>query len=171
MNNPQSSKLHSFLNDPDEFALTFELIPGRGGRSCETSRVLTLAEKIAADGRIRAVSITENAGGHPALSPGALGREGCRHRYCDCPQKFRLRGRAGLEIIDSVKTRVSVVIPTRNTRDMTLAAVKSLQVVIDQCLFRPGAQPPDRVDMHAHEGFLMSKESARRLHASLLRAR
>lgn len=70
-----ASGLYRSLSDPDEFTLTFELVPGRGGRTSEINRIMALAAEIAADGRFQAVSITENAGGHPALSPEALGRE------------------------------------------------------------------------------------------------
>jgi len=63
------------LYDPATFTLTLELVPSRGGRSQEHDRALSLAREIAADGRIKAVSITENAGGHAALSPEVLGVE------------------------------------------------------------------------------------------------
>jgi len=70
-----NSRLRSSLKDPAEFTLTFELVPGRGGRTQEISRIVNLAKDIAADGRFQALSITENAGGHPALSPETLGTE------------------------------------------------------------------------------------------------
>ena len=70
-----NSKLHHSLKDPDEFTLTFELVPGRGGRTQEINRIVNLAKDIAADGRFQALSITENAGGQPALSPETLGTE------------------------------------------------------------------------------------------------
>jgi methylenetetrahydrofolate reductase (NADPH) len=70
-----NSKLLLSLKDRDEFTLTFELVPGPGGRSRQHSRIVNLAKEIAADGRFQALSITENAGGHPALTPEALGRE------------------------------------------------------------------------------------------------
>ncbi len=63
------------LFNPDEFTLTFELVPNRGGSGKGQNRILDLARKAAVDGRIKAVSITENAGGHPALSPEVLGLE------------------------------------------------------------------------------------------------
>jgi len=63
------------LFDPGQFTLTFELVPSRGGHSKGQSRLLALARQAAADGRLQAVSITENAGGHPALSPEVLGQE------------------------------------------------------------------------------------------------
>ncbi len=70
-----SSALLRSLHDPAEFTLTFELVPGRGGRSRALTRTLDLAARLAAGGRFQAMSITENAGGHPALSPEALGAE------------------------------------------------------------------------------------------------
>ncbi len=63
------------LFNPSEFTLTFELVPNRGGSGKGQNRILNLARQAAGDGRIRAVSITENAGGHPALSPEVLGLE------------------------------------------------------------------------------------------------
>jgi methylenetetrahydrofolate reductase (NADPH) len=71
----QNSKLRRSLKDSDKFTLTFELVPGRGGRTQEIKRIVNLAKDIAADGRFEALSITENAGGQPALSPETLGTE------------------------------------------------------------------------------------------------
>jgi len=71
----KSSCFQSSLLNPHEFTLTFELVPSRGGRSKEQSRIVNLARELADDGRFHAVSITENAGGHPALSPEVLGLE------------------------------------------------------------------------------------------------
>nr|MBF0222801.1 methylenetetrahydrofolate reductase C-terminal domain-containing protein [Desulfobulbaceae bacterium] len=70
-----SSTFRESLFNDQEFTLTLELVPSRGGRSKEHSRILALAKEAALDGRLQAVSITENAGGHPALSPGVLGVE------------------------------------------------------------------------------------------------
>ncbi|MEA3546610.1 MAG: methylenetetrahydrofolate reductase, partial [Thermodesulfobacteriota bacterium] len=69
---PLSHFSKSLLN-PDEFTLTFELVPSRGGRGWKHDRILEMARLMADDGRIRAVSITDNAGGHPALSPEVFG--------------------------------------------------------------------------------------------------
>ncbi len=75
----QSSDLGSAfrrsLFDPQQFTITFELVPSRGGHSKGQSRLMELARLAAADGRLQAVSITENAGGHPALSPEVLAEE------------------------------------------------------------------------------------------------
>ena len=67
--------LRGSLADPGEFTLTFELVPGRGGRSRELRRIVELARAITGSGRFQALSITENAGGHPALAPEVLGAE------------------------------------------------------------------------------------------------
>ncbi|MFZ5774133.1 MAG: methylenetetrahydrofolate reductase C-terminal domain-containing protein [Thermodesulfobacteriota bacterium] len=63
------------LADPSQFTITFELVPSRGGHSREHVRTLALARELAADPRLKAVSITENAGGQAALSPEVLGLE------------------------------------------------------------------------------------------------
>lgn len=70
-----TDRFHQSLNNPDQFTLTYELVPGRGGKGVSHERALNLAEEAAADGRLQAVSITENAGGHPVLSPEVLGIE------------------------------------------------------------------------------------------------
>jgi methylenetetrahydrofolate reductase (NADPH) len=75
MSEIDSSPFRSSLFNQQEFTITFELVPGRSARSREYSRTLDFARQAAADGRLRAVSITENAGGHPALAPEVLGLE------------------------------------------------------------------------------------------------
>lgn len=59
--------------DPDRFVVTLELVPGREstGRSVDT--VMAIAKDAFADGRVSAVSITDNPGGNPSLSPDAIG--------------------------------------------------------------------------------------------------
>ena len=75
MKSEKKSRFQQSLGDPTEFTLTLELVPNRGGRSAAHARSLSFARDAAADGRLQAVSITENAGGHPALAPEVLGRE------------------------------------------------------------------------------------------------
>lgn len=75
MNKNQNKSFRESLFDPNEFTLTFELVPNRGGRGKGQDRILAIAKDAADDGRLRAVSITENAGGHPALAPDVLGIE------------------------------------------------------------------------------------------------
>jgi len=66
---------HDRLLDTDDFVLTFELVPERLAQSRRLERMLRFAERAAADGRLTALSITDLAGGNPALSPDVLGRE------------------------------------------------------------------------------------------------
>ncbi len=63
------------VTNPGHFTITLELVPGREstGRSVDT--VMGIARDAFADGRVSAVSITDNPGGNPALSPDALGYE------------------------------------------------------------------------------------------------
>ncbi len=63
------------LADPDKFVVTLELVPGRAsfGKSIDT--ILAIAQNAFDDGRISAVSITDNPGGNPSISPDVLGYE------------------------------------------------------------------------------------------------
>ncbi len=61
------------LISTDEFTITYELVPGRGSGGKRLEKILQLAEDARSDGRIKAFSITDNPGGHPALSPVSLG--------------------------------------------------------------------------------------------------
>ena len=70
-----SSRFQKSLNDSEDFTLSFELVPGRGGRSTIHAKALDIARDMASDGRICAVSITDNAGGHATLAPDVIGHE------------------------------------------------------------------------------------------------
>jgi len=63
------------ISDPEHFVVTLELVPKRVsfGRSVDT--ILAIAKDAYVDGRISAVSITDNPGGNPSLSPDAIGYE------------------------------------------------------------------------------------------------
>jgi len=63
------------LQDPRRFVITMELVPGRepGGRSVDI--IKRMASDAFADGRVSAVSITDNPGGNPSLSPDVIGYE------------------------------------------------------------------------------------------------
>lgn len=69
------STFNDDISSPDKFVVTLELVPGRdfSGRGIDT--IKTISKKAHDDGRITAVSITDNPGGNPALSPDALGRD------------------------------------------------------------------------------------------------
>ncbi len=59
--------------DPEKFTITLELVPGGDstGRSVDT--VMDIAADAFSDGRVSAVSITDNPGGNPSLSPDVIG--------------------------------------------------------------------------------------------------
>jgi len=61
------------LFNKHEFTITFELVPGRGSGGKRLDNILKFAEEARKDGRIKALSITDNPGGHPALAPTSLG--------------------------------------------------------------------------------------------------
>jgi methylenetetrahydrofolate reductase (NADPH) len=65
----------SELFDPDKFVVTLELVPGREAIGRAVDSVMAIAGDAFDDGRISAVSITDNPGGNPALSPDVLGSE------------------------------------------------------------------------------------------------
>jgi len=67
--------LRQALGRPDHFTITYELVPGQGTGSRQVERLLAFAHRAREDGRIKALSITDNAGGHPALAPSAIGAD------------------------------------------------------------------------------------------------
>ncbi|SPD71789.1 Methylenetetrahydrofolate reductase [uncultured Desulfobacterium sp.] len=86
------------LADPNLFVVTMELVPKAEsiGRSIDT--VLQFADDALNDGRLSAVSITDNPGGNPSLSPDVLGKE-ILDRGMDVIVHFTYRdmNRAGIE--------------------------------------------------------------------------
>lgn len=70
--------IHNFNDDistPDKFVVTLELVPGREFSGGAIDSIKQISKAAYEDGRITAVSITDNPGGNPALSPDAIGRE------------------------------------------------------------------------------------------------
>jgi len=63
------------LFNPAEFTITYELVPGQGSGGRGVDKILEFAAEARMDGRIKALSITDNPGGHPALAPIAIGSE------------------------------------------------------------------------------------------------
>ena len=63
------------ISTPDNFVVTLELVPGREISGQKLDKIKGFAKDAYDDGRITAVSITDNPGGNPALSPDALGHE------------------------------------------------------------------------------------------------
>ncbi len=65
---------HEIMN-PQNFVITLELVPGRESFGQNTKTLIEIAKNAFEDGRISAVSITDNPGGNPSLSPDILGYE------------------------------------------------------------------------------------------------
>ncbi|WP_163337490.1 methylenetetrahydrofolate reductase C-terminal domain-containing protein [Desulfopila sp. IMCC35008] len=63
------------ISTPDKFVVTLELVPGRDVHGTAIDQLVGISRDAYDDGRITAVSITDNPGGNPALSPDALGSE------------------------------------------------------------------------------------------------
>lgn len=63
------------LSHPNSFAVTWELVPGRGARENAQEKTLTLARQAAEAGKIKAVSLTDNPGGTPAMSADFMAEE------------------------------------------------------------------------------------------------
>jgi len=72
---PTPNEFSKSLADPDEFTVTYELVPGQGSGGRKLERLLDFARSAKRDGRIKALSITDNPGGHPALAPSAIGAD------------------------------------------------------------------------------------------------
>ena len=70
---PATDIFRESLLNKEEFSITYELVPGRGSGGKRLEKIITFAEDAKNDGRIKAFSITDNPGGHPALSPTSLG--------------------------------------------------------------------------------------------------
>ena len=65
----------SDLDAPDGFVVTLELVPARESFGQRTDTLVEIAKDAFTDRRVSAVSITDNPGGNPALSPDVLGAE------------------------------------------------------------------------------------------------
>ena len=64
--------LRTALNSSDDFSFTYELVPGQGCCGKKVERLLDFARAVKADGRIKALSVTDNPGGNAALAPAAV---------------------------------------------------------------------------------------------------
>ncbi len=71
----ETNRFKSSVTDPNEFTIAFELVPGQGFGGKQVERLLEFSRKAKEDGRIKALSITDNPGGNSALAPVAIGEE------------------------------------------------------------------------------------------------
>lgn len=65
--------LVAFLRDDTTFVVTVEIVPTRGAIKKDVGEIIELAQNCIDDGRIHALSLTDNPGGNPRLSPDILG--------------------------------------------------------------------------------------------------
>ena len=72
---PKTNPFRTSLTNPNEFTIAYELVPGQGFGGKQVERLLDFSRKAKADGRIKALSITDNPGGNSALAPVAIGSE------------------------------------------------------------------------------------------------
>jgi methylenetetrahydrofolate reductase (NADPH) len=63
------------LLNPSIFPVTWELVPGRGAREAAQEKALAYAKQAAEDGKICALTVTDNPGGTPAMSADFMGCE------------------------------------------------------------------------------------------------
>lgn len=59
----------------EDFVSTFELVPARASRGRAIDEIMAFVRDAASDGMLSALSVTDNAGGHPALTAISLSRE------------------------------------------------------------------------------------------------
>ncbi len=63
------------LLNPDVFPVTWELVPGRGARENAQENILRLAKQAAEGGKVKALTLTDNPGGTPAMSADFMAAE------------------------------------------------------------------------------------------------
>ncbi len=71
----EKNRFKEALLERKEFVYTLELVPGRGSRGKTQDDLLGMVGKVARSRLVHAVSITDDPGGHPALSPNVIGLE------------------------------------------------------------------------------------------------
>ncbi len=63
----------AFLKDDTTFVITVEIVPTRGAIRKDVGEIIHFAQACIDDGRVHALSLTDNPGGNPRLSPDILG--------------------------------------------------------------------------------------------------
>jgi len=64
----QDNLFRKALLTPSMFPVTWELVPGRGARETAQENILILAKQAAKGGKVKALTLTDNPGGTPAMS-------------------------------------------------------------------------------------------------------
>ena len=70
-----ANRLRESLLDPNQFAVTWEQVPGRGAFEITQEEVIDGAKVAASGGVVDAISVTDNPGGNPAINTELLGYE------------------------------------------------------------------------------------------------
>ncbi|MCL2528977.1 MAG: methylenetetrahydrofolate reductase C-terminal domain-containing protein [Coriobacteriia bacterium] len=99
-----ANKLKEVL-DSGEFAVTVEMIPGRGAREDAQIHEHEAMEQIYATGRVHAISITDNPGGNPAILADQIARDFAKSNICSlvhftCKDRSRNQMQAQLYALD-----------------------------------------------------------------------
>ena len=68
-------RIRQGLASEGEFVVTCELVPGRGYTGVGIDNILKFAQEARDSRRVHGLSVTDNAGGNPALWPDVLGPE------------------------------------------------------------------------------------------------
>ncbi len=76
---PTQNIFSASLFNTEEFTITYELVPGQGSSGSRLEKLLKFVALASEDGRIKALSITDNPGGHPALAPISIGSDVKQH--------------------------------------------------------------------------------------------
>ena len=99
MTRADPTPLAARLADPATFATIVELVPWRGSLADPKGvPVLAAARELAADPRVSAISVTDNAGGHPMIPPATLAQEfAARGQEVIVHVACRDRSRGGLQ--------------------------------------------------------------------------
>ena len=63
------------IANPKQFVITLEIVPGASYQGLALDTVKKIAQDAVDDGRVSAVTITDNPGGNPSLSPDVIGKE------------------------------------------------------------------------------------------------
>ena len=80
-------RIRQGLTSADQFVVTCELVPGRGYTGTGIDNILKFAEQARDTRHVYGLSITDNAGGNPALWADVLGPE-IRTIGCDLMVHF-----------------------------------------------------------------------------------
>jgi methylenetetrahydrofolate reductase (NADPH) len=70
-----NNRFQESLQDKNIFSVTWELASGRGAHEKQQTDILLAAQQAAAEGKIHALTITDNHGGRPALMASGMGQE------------------------------------------------------------------------------------------------